>query len=516
MGEVELGPFPGVDDGHHLLDRVEHAEPQQVHLDDAEIGAVVLVPLHHDPSGHGRRLERHDLVEAPGGEHHAARVLAEVAGEVVDAVPERGEALQARLLGIEAGGAELGHERLGVAAGEVVGEAAELAGELVDLFGGVAERLGHLAGGRAVAVGDDVGGHRRAVRAVAPVDVLDDPFALVARGQVEVDVRPLAAFLGEEALEQQVHLHRIDGGDRQRIADRAVGRRAAPLRQDAVLQAEANDVPDDQEVPGQVELLDQVELLLDLRLGLAGERPEARPRPVPGDMPQVRRRGLAGRQGIRREPVSEVRQREIQPPRQLPRGRDRLGQVGEQQPHLRRPLQVPLPVALQQPSRRVESRMAADRRQHVLQRFVPGPRIPHPIARDQGQPHPPGQVDERPVAVLLLPDPMPLQLHVQPPREDRRHPPHHLPGRLHPSHPQRPSQRPLRPPGQAMQPGRVLRDQFPRSPCLPFRPPRCRRGEQPAEVPVPHPALDQQSDSGGKVVGPGVVAEGAESAEGPR
>jgi len=39
-----------------------------------------------------------------------------------------------------------------------------------------------------VAVGDDVRRHPRAVRPVPPVDVLDHLLALVARGEVKVDV----------------------------------------------------------------------------------------------------------------------------------------------------------------------------------------------------------------------------------------------------------------------------------------------------------------------------------------
>ena len=41
--------------------------PEQIDLDDAEVGAVVLVPLHDHPPRHARRLERHHLVEAAGG-----------------------------------------------------------------------------------------------------------------------------------------------------------------------------------------------------------------------------------------------------------------------------------------------------------------------------------------------------------------------------------------------------------------------------------------------------------------
>ena len=82
-----------------------------------------------------------------------------------------------------------------------------------------------------------------AALAVAPVDVLDRLLALVAGGQVEVDVGPLAALLGEEALEEQLHPHRVDRGDRERVADRAVRRRAASLHQDPSLRQKRTRSP---------------------------------------------------------------------------------------------------------------------------------------------------------------------------------------------------------------------------------------------------------------------------------
>ena len=75
------------------------------------------------------------------------------------------------------------------------------------------ERLAHLARGAAAAIGDDVGGHRRAVLAVFLVDVLDHPLPAIAARQIEIDVRPLAALLRQEALEEQLHPDRIDGRD---------------------------------------------------------------------------------------------------------------------------------------------------------------------------------------------------------------------------------------------------------------------------------------------------------------
>ena len=67
------------------------------------------------------------------------------------------------------------------------------------------ERLAHLARGALAAIGDDVGGHRRAVLAVLLVDVLDDLLAPIAARQIQIDVGPLAALLGKEALEEQLH-----------------------------------------------------------------------------------------------------------------------------------------------------------------------------------------------------------------------------------------------------------------------------------------------------------------------
>ncbi len=102
---------------------------------------------------------------------------------------------------------------------------------------------------------------------VALVDVLNGALALVAAGKIEIDVGPFAALFGKKALEEQVHADRIDGGDAERVADRAVGGRAAPLHQNVLLAAEAHDVPDDQEIAGEVELFDQGQFALDLPAG---------------------------------------------------------------------------------------------------------------------------------------------------------------------------------------------------------------------------------------------------------
>ena len=92
------------------------------------------------------------------------------------------------------------------------------------------EHLAHLAHGAARAVGDDVGGHRRAALAVASVDVLDHLLALVAAraGRCRCPATRRAPRRGS-ARRAAPCATGIDRGDAERVADRAVGRRAAPL-----------------------------------------------------------------------------------------------------------------------------------------------------------------------------------------------------------------------------------------------------------------------------------------------
>jgi hypothetical protein len=128
------------------------------------------------------------------------------------------------------------------------------------------QSLADLSRRGSAAISDDVGGHGRAQFSVSFVNVLDDALAFVARRQVDIDVRPLAAFFGKKALEQQLHADRVDCRNAQRITDGAIGRRAAPLRQDAVFAAELDQVPDDQKITGKLQLFDHGQFALDLTL----------------------------------------------------------------------------------------------------------------------------------------------------------------------------------------------------------------------------------------------------------
>ena len=58
-----------------VLDGAEHAEAEQVDLEEAGVAAGVLVPLADLATGHRRGLHRHELDQRPAGDDHAARVL---------------------------------------------------------------------------------------------------------------------------------------------------------------------------------------------------------------------------------------------------------------------------------------------------------------------------------------------------------------------------------------------------------------------------------------------------------
>src|ERR1035441_6223302 len=91
--------------------------------------------------------------------------------------------------------------------------------------------LPHFTRCHAIAIGDYIGGHGGSALPVTPIDILNHALAFVAAGEIEVDVRPLAALFGEESLEEQFHSDGIYGGDAEGVANRAIGSRSAALHE---------------------------------------------------------------------------------------------------------------------------------------------------------------------------------------------------------------------------------------------------------------------------------------------
>ena len=157
------------------------------------------------------------------------------------------------------GGGQLGQRLL---AARAPAGLRQLGGHVLRQAHGAADLADRAAG----AVADDGGANRRPFAAVALVQVLDHLFAPLML-EIDVDIWWFAAILGDEAFEQQVVFGRVHGGDAQHVADRRIGRRAAPLAQDAAAAGEPHDLMHREKIGRVVELLDQGQLIRHLGAG---------------------------------------------------------------------------------------------------------------------------------------------------------------------------------------------------------------------------------------------------------
>ena len=209
---------------------------------------------------------------------------------------------------------------------------------------------------------------RRAVVAVAPVDVLDDFLAPLVL-EVDVDVRRLASLSGHEALEQQIDLGGIDRGDTERIAGHGVGGGSAPLAENAAGAREVRDVVDGEEVACVAEIGDDGEFLFHRRAHLLRHALRPAPcRPFPGQRREMFIRGAARRHRLVRVLVGELVEREAAGTGDLHRARDCLGEGREEAGHLSGRLEVPLGMRREQQARRFQRRVLADAGEHVGER----------------------------------------------------------------------------------------------------------------------------------------------------
>ena len=259
-----------VDLEHAALDRREHAEPEQVDLQEGGVGAGVLVPLDDLAALHRRRDHRAEVDQGLGRDHHAARVLGEVTGESLGFGREFDQRAPARRAGAflaDDGGDELA-DLLGLAV------EAEGAGDPLDLPRRQTERLADLAHRAAWAVGREGGDQGGVIVAVALDHPRDQPLADVA-GEVEVDVGHRGRFGVEEPPGEEFGLDGIDVGEAGQVADDRGDARPSspPRRQDRAGRVGATDLEGDvagqlehvavqEEEAGEVEVADDPELVL--------------------------------------------------------------------------------------------------------------------------------------------------------------------------------------------------------------------------------------------------------------
>ena len=202
-GEVDVATVVRTDEIDGVVQGAEHAQAEEVELDEPGGRAVVLVPLQHAAPGHATPFDRAHLDDGAIADDHAPRVDAEVAREVLDLACEL-EDIDRQVAGIGDRRPPIGGLR-----------------ERVLLAACVPERLGHVTDGRLRAVGDDVRDLCRVVAPVRVIDVLDDLLATVAL-DVDVDVGRTVTLGRQEAFEQQPEHDGVGVGDAERVADRGV------------------------------------------------------------------------------------------------------------------------------------------------------------------------------------------------------------------------------------------------------------------------------------------------------
>ena len=188
--------------------------------------------------------------------------------------------------------------------------------------------------------------------------------------EVDVDIGRFVAFLGQEALEQQVDAIGVNGRDPEAVANGGVGGGTAPLAQDRARPREPNDVVDRQKVGCVVELLDQPELVLHAGLDAVGHAAVVA---VFGALPGRVHEGLHGGAAVFAHlggvVVAELAESEA---------RSFLGDRGgarqefavtvKELRHARRLLEVPLGVREKRVPGRVDRAAVANRRDDVLER----------------------------------------------------------------------------------------------------------------------------------------------------
>ena len=338
---------------HDVLDRVvEHgevAEPEEVHLDQAERLAGRVVELGDDRAVLLPAHDRDDVDERLAAHDHAGRVHAplalqalEVTGGVDDlhhvgvGLVERPELAALAVAGV------LAVEQL--AQRDVLAHHGRRhgLGQPLPHPEGVAEHPGRVLD-RLLrldrAVGDDLAD---AVLAVLLRDVADD-LAAPALVEVDVEVGHRDAVRVEEPLEDQAVLERVEVGDPHGVRGHRPGARpAARADPDPVLLGPVDEVGDDEEIAGEAHLRDDAGLELGLPahlVGDAGRVAPAQPRlhlfDEPGGLVLSRRAREArhvGAGALGEGDVAALGDRE-----RVVAG---VGQLGEQRPHLGRRLEV--------------------------------------------------------------------------------------------------------------------------------------------------------------------------------
>ena len=192
-------------------ERGEHAQAEEVDLEQVERGEVVLVPLDDGPARHGGRLDGDGLAERPAVMTNPPTWMERWRGKPFSSRRERrassGPAPSPPRRARPARGAP----------GPTAATSSYVPTSLARRSTWPSDSPSALPTSRRAdfPVGDDLADHAGPLAAVALVDVLEDLLAPLVL-EVHVYVGRLAALGGDEALEEEPHPHRVDGGDPER------------------------------------------------------------------------------------------------------------------------------------------------------------------------------------------------------------------------------------------------------------------------------------------------------------
>ncbi len=409
-----------LDDVERVLDHVEVAQAQEVHLEQADL----LDRLHRelrDRAEHALavlvgagvgELQRHDVGQRPVGDHDRGGVDRGVAHDPLQALRDvddllRGRVLVARLaqrLAVLQAFLERGraaHDRIGDQLREAIAHAvveAEHARRVAR--GGAREHL---------AEGDDL---RDRLAPVLVGDVAHHALAPAHR-EVDVDVRHRHALGVQEALEQQVVAQRVDIGDRQAVGHDRAGRRAAPgSHGDAVLLRELDEVPDDQEVGVEAHAVDHVELHLHAldrgrrrRVAVAQAQALLHALAQVGALVARVGRGVAGDQLLAELDLHRAALGDLE------RAGDRLGPLGERARHFLAVAQVEL-VRVERQLRRRDRALGLHAQQRRVVVVVLAAQVVHVAGADEAAAELARDPDDPLVALVLWGEPVLLHLEV--------------------------------------------------------------------------------------------------------
>src|SRR2546427_4149335 len=227
----------------------EPSQAEEIHLKKAEILEIVLVPLDDGAGRHRRVFDGDDIVHRFVTQKESTGMDREMTRKIGNFIDEVKKMTGNRRFWIEAHRSKRFRSDLFLVREKFC--------QTVERSLRKSKRLAHVAHGGARTVADHIGRHRGMVPAVFFINMLDHLFAPVVL-DIEIDIRRLGALLGNKALEEQIHPHRIDSCDAQAVADYRIGRGAAPLTEDAALAAECDDLPHGEKITGVVQVFDKL------------------------------------------------------------------------------------------------------------------------------------------------------------------------------------------------------------------------------------------------------------------